>query len=356
MDPTQPKFLIVKFSSLGDVLHTLPAARTLRRRFPKAHIAWVVEERYQGLLDANPDIDERIVVRTKHWRKNWNLKSLGELLRVLKQLRGRKFDAAFDFHGLIKSGVLVFLSGAKKRIGFHQSDCRETPSVWFNNVQAPAFGTKQHVVDKNLSLLNTLERMEPYKEYPLHIPDEATEYVDRWLKSQKELANRPLVGINPGAGFPTKHWKLSRFAQLADRIAREMDCRILLNWGPGEESLVDAIASEMQEPSWAAPATTIHQSMALFKRLELLVTCDTGPLHLCCALGVRTVSLFGPTDPVRNGPFGEGHRTIYKTQSCSFCYKRKCPYNNECMNEISVDDAFTLVQSSLAKRADAPTT
>ncbi len=355
MDPTKPKILIVKFSSLGDVLHTLPAARTLRRRFPKAHIAWVVEERYQGLLDDNPDIDERIVVRTKYWRKNWNLKSLGEILRVLKQLRGRKFDAAFDFHGLIKSGVLVFLSGAKKRIGFHQSDCRETPNVWFNNVQAPAFGTDKHVVDKNLSLLSCIGEMEPCKEYPLRIPDEATEYIDRWFQSQKELADRSLVGINPGAGFPTKYWELSRFAQLADRISREMGCHILLNWGPGEEGLVKTIASKMQEPSWTAPATTIHQSMALFKRLDLLATCDTGPLHLCCALGVPTVSLFGPTDPARNGPFGEGHRTIHKTQPCSFCYKRKCPYNNECMDEIGVDDVFDLVKCSLPKRVDLPT-
>ena len=107
---SRKKILIIKLSSLGDVVHTLPVSRTLRQEYPKAYIAWIIEERYQELLYKNPDIDEVIPIRTKAWRKNWNRKTFSEILQTIKSIRSRKFDVVFDFHGLIKSGLITFTS------------------------------------------------------------------------------------------------------------------------------------------------------------------------------------------------------------------------------------------------------
>jgi ADP-heptose:LPS heptosyltransferase len=118
------KILILKFSALGDVVHTLPIAATIRKSLPNSHIAWMVEERYQDLLVGNPDIDEVIPLRTKVWRKNWNSKSLGEILHTIKTLRRQNFDLVLDLHGLLKSGIIARLSGAPTRIGFHRNNCK----------------------------------------------------------------------------------------------------------------------------------------------------------------------------------------------------------------------------------------
>ena len=117
---SQKKFLIIKLSALGDIVHALPVARTLRQTYPQAIIAWMIEERYKELLHNNPDIDEIIPIRIKSWKKNWNRKALKEILLVIRNLRQQNFDVVFDLHGLIKSGVIAMLSGARIKSGFHR--------------------------------------------------------------------------------------------------------------------------------------------------------------------------------------------------------------------------------------------
>jgi lipopolysaccharide heptosyltransferase I len=341
---------------MGDVLHTLPAARSLRKAYPNAFIAWLVEEKCQDLLHGNADIDAIITVRLKHWRKRWNLTNFRALTDALGRLRQHKFDYALDFQGLLKTAALSLLCGARTRIGFHASECREPLSAWCMNRRAPRTGAQTHVVEKNLALLAQVGVRDTVREFPLNIPAEAESHIVGYCKSRPELTAQPIVAINPGVGFRSKRWDLKKFAQLADRISAELACNILLTWGPGEEHLVRAIGDGMTRPHWLAPPTSVHQSAALFRRLALLVSCDTGPMHLCSALDVPTVSLFGPTDPARNGPFGANHRVVTKPQPCSFCYKRTCPTENECMREISVDMVFDAVKKNLAAQVQTPAT
>ena len=352
MAPESKKFLLVKLSSLGDVVHTLPVLRALRTAFPKAFIAWIVEEKSQDVLYKNPDLDELIVVRTKHWRRNWNLDSLREIREVYTRLKRHRFDYVFDFQGLIKSGVFAYLSGAPNRLGFHRKDCRERLNTLFINHNAPYSGKNIHVIDKNLCLLKMVEKeggiADIPKEFPLAVPQEANEYIKEYLMNNPELTGKPIVGINPGVGFKTKQWDLKRFAELADRISLEMGFNILLTWGPGEEEKINQITKAMTQRAWPAPPTSIHQSTALYRQLSLFVSCDTGPLHLCAALGIPTVSIFGPTDPVRNGAYGDIHEVVCKKLPCSFCYKRRCPTQNECMDQVTVDDLFEQVKKSIA--------
>ena len=164
----QKKFLIIKLSSLGDVVHALPTAHTLRREYPEAFIAWVIEERYQELLHDNPDIDEVIPILTKFCRKNLNWETLKEILQKIKSLRKHKFDTAFDFHGLIKSALIAMLSGARIKVGFHRKNCKEKISSVFTNKKGPYIGNGTHVVDMYLTLVkSTLSIQRLLKQFPL---------------------------------------------------------------------------------------------------------------------------------------------------------------------------------------------
>lgn len=341
-----PKILILKFSALGDVVHTLPIAATIRKTIPDATLVWMVEERFQELLCGNPDVDEVIPLRTKVWRKNWNRKSLGEILSTLKTLRQHKFDLVLDLHGLLKSGVIAKLSGAPTRVGFHRKNCKEKINTLFTNKKGPYMAGGLHVVDMYLTLLQTaLGKIEETKSFPIQVSKESVENITRYFDHNPELNKKPIIGINPGAGFESKQWELNRFAELADRISAELGYGIMLTWGPGEEFKVQQIAAQMKHKSWIAPPTSILESIALYKRMALLVSCDSGPLHLAAASGIPTVSIFGPTDPVRNGAYGLNHEVVYKMLSCSFCWKKTCPLGTkECMQQVSVDEVFQAVK------------
>ena len=152
---SQKKILIIKLSALGDVVHTLPVPRTLRQKYPEAYIAWIIEERYQELLYNNPDINEVIPIRTKVWRKNWNKETFNEILQIIKSIRQKKFDVVIDLHGLIKSGIIAMLSGAKNKVGFHRKNCKEKISSIFTNIKGPYMAGGIHVVDMYLTLVQS---------------------------------------------------------------------------------------------------------------------------------------------------------------------------------------------------------
>ena len=341
-----PKILILKFSALGDVVHTLPFAATIRKSHPNCHITWMVEERYQDLLRDNPDIDEVLPLRTKIWRKNWTIKSLEEILDTIKTLRQGNFDIVFDLHGLLKSGIIARLSDAPTRVGFHRKNCKEKINSLFTNHKAPFIPKGLHIVDMYLALLQSaLSKVTETKLFPLDAPEEANKKITSFFDQHPDLTSRPIIGINPGAGFESKQWELVRFAELADRISEELNYSIMLTWGPGEELKVREISSHMKQQNWIAPPTSILESIALYKRIKLLVSCDSGPLHLSAAKNIPTVSIFGPTDPVRNGAYGINHIMVYKVLSCSFCWKKICPLGTkECMKQVTVDEVFHAVK------------
>lgn len=341
------RILLVRLSSLGDVIHTLPALRTLRQAFPNARITWVVEDKFKDVLHANPDLDEVLVVRTRDWRKQPNLATLKEVKAFYRELRGRNFDLAIDIQGLIKTGVLAALSGAPLRVGFHRRDCREQWNALFTNIKVPEIGRGTHVVEKNLSMIRALGASETSHEFPVRIPEQAENRAQSFIQNHPELGQRPIVVLHSGVGYKTKQWDLDRFARLGDRIYTELGANVLLTWGPGEQDKVGRLSRQMQHPHWVAPPSSLHESMALFNKACLFVGGDTGTLHLCVALGIPTVSLFGPTDPVYNGPFGTTHQVIVKKLHCSFCYKRTCPTHNECMDGITVDEVFETVRTRL---------
>jgi len=355
MGAADKKILVIKMSSLGDVMHTLPAVRTLRANHPGASITWLVEEQYKDLLYNNPDVDEIIVTRTRRWRKNWNLKTWREIRDTVQRLRQSRFDVALDLQGLLKTGVIAWLSGAPKRIGFHRKNCREPINALFTNKRASFVNQGSHVVDIYLNLIKLLGGNQKITQpHALQVPEEKASAVNAFFREQPELSAKPIAAINAGAGFATKQWKLDRFAKLADQISKELGFSILLAWGPGEKAMAEQIAGEMKERSWIAPPTTIQESIALFRHIALLVSCDSGPLHLAAAMGIPTVSIFGPTDPARNGPYGDNHQLVCKELPCSFCWKKQCPLStHECMETVNVDEVFAAVKTSVSRFGNA---
>ena len=341
MNAPKQKFLIIKLSSIGDIVHALPFLRTLRAHHPQAHISWMIEERFRELVEHNPDLNEVIPVRIKHWRKNLNAVSWREISAIRQLLKDRKFDWTFDLQGLIKTGVIARMTGASNRAGFHRNNCREKINAWFNNRHSKFVPPGGHVTDLCLSQLSTMGNYPTQAEFPLIITAKDEQAASSFMLENPELKTKPIAGVNPGAGFPTKLWSLERYAQLADRLAGEMGFNILLTWGPGDEDMVRKIAATMKQKSWTAPATTISESIGLYKKLSLFVGSDSGPFHICAALGVPTVSVWGPTHPDRNGAYAKNHRAVYHELPCSFCWKRKCPLGTlECMDKVTVQNVF----------------
>ncbi|MDH5762893.1 MAG: lipopolysaccharide heptosyltransferase I [Nitrospinota bacterium] len=354
MNQPPKNILIIKLSSLGDVIHALPSLRTLRQLYPKAHIAWIVEEKCKDVLYKNPDLDELIVVRIRHWRRHWNRQSWREFKASVKQIQGR-FDLVIDIQGLIKTGVIAFLTQSPRVIGFDKKDCREWPNTWFTHEKIPFMGKKVHVVDRYLSMIKALGAKTVSHEFPLVVPEKAEAHIEAFWKSNPELPAKPIVAIHHGVGFPTKRWPMERFAQLGDRIVKELGFNVMLTWGPGEEDSVKKLSSQMKEKHWVSPPNTLHESIAMLKRMSLCIGCDTGPMHLSAAQGIPTVSLFGPTNPVYSRPHGSNHEVVVKLQPCSFCHKHSCPTQIECMTAITVDDAFSAVQKSVKEHVNAQT-
>lgn len=340
------RILIVKLSSIGDAVHALPALRTLRHNLPDAYIAWIVEEKAREVLEGNEDINRVITINTRKWRKSLKGSVFREFLEVIKILRRERFDTAIDIQGLFKSGIISYISGAKTIIGFDSKNCREYLNTLFTNIKVSPEDKDIHVVDKNLSLLKPLGLKEIKREFHIKTSPGDTEYINEFL-SQHNPNRKPLIAINPSAGWRTKEWGMGNYARLADRIISEMGADVIFTWGPGEETMIKDVTASMSHTPLIAPPTSIKQLVALLKECSLFIGGDTGPLHLAAAIKIQTIAIYGPSDPLRNGPYGDNHITIYKKLDCSGCYKRRCD-TIKCMEMISVEDVFSAVNRQLS--------
>jgi lipopolysaccharide heptosyltransferase I len=323
-------FLIIRLSSLGDIIHALPAFAVLRKGFPEARLAWVVEKAGREILDLVSGVDE-IVVRG----------DIGWFRRL--RLRDR---TAIDFQGLIKSAILGRLSGARRRIGFSGKNLKEPAAAIFYTERLSAFEETGHVIGKNIRLLETLglpPGTDGY-EFPLVIPETSRCRVAVALERLGRTPERKVVLCNVGAAWKSKRWPAERWIELLPAVARK-DLFPVLLWGnASEKETALTIANRTGVP--AAPFFTIPEVFALIAASGLLISGDTFALQAACALDVPVVGLYGPTDPKRNGPFRERDRTAQTPMDCRPCWKRDCP-TIVCMSAISASDVAGLVKEVL---------
>ena len=327
--------LIVRLGALGDIVHAIPAAAALRRAYPDARIDWAVDARHAELLDLVPVIDRRIVVSTS---------GAGAALAAVRDLRTQAYDVAVDLQGLLKSAVLARLSGAKRVVGFPSELLRErTASPFYTETSGEA---APHVIQKNLSALKALGVRVADVEFP--IADRRPSVVaDARARLGIGAADRFAL-LNPGAAWPNKRWPPVYFAEVARALRTRHALRSLVLWGPAERDLAQNIVDASEGAAAVSPETAIADLVSLAKAAALMISGDTGPMHIAAAAGTPIVGIFGPTDPARNGPWADDDLTISRYRMCECHYQRKCRINAWCLVDISPREVMDLVDRRLA--------
>ena len=336
--------LIVKMSAVGDVIHTLPALNAIRKHYPDAHIAWLVEEAASDLVAGHDAVDRVLISGRKRWIKgifgSGNVGDLKEAYRFIRQLRDTRYDLILDFQSLLKSGVLIGLSKGKRKVGFGKGMEHTEHSYWFLNERVPAVSMEHHALLRGMMLLEALGI--PYRgivfDLPVHNRDR--DVVRDLLARHGVTKEKRLVAIHPMAKWDTKLWDNEKFSALADRLMEEFEANVVFTGSLADRDTIEQIISAVQrDAANLAGETTLLTLAALYEQAEFVVSPDTGPMHLAAAVGTPVVALFGPTAPWRTGPFGSGHQIIRAALECSPCFKRKCE-TKECMERITVEDVI----------------
>jgi lipopolysaccharide heptosyltransferase I len=297
------RLLVIRLSAFGDVIHTIPAVVALRDALPETEISWAVEPAYAELVEIVAGV-KAIRVSLKKW-------SPARIFAARRDVRG--FETSIDFQGLIKSSVIGRASGARERYGFARDVIREKPAAWFVN-RPVAIDKSSHVIEWNVDLARAVAPAIsglPFVDFTPFAED----------PSGKLAGYRNRVVLLPGAGRPEKQWPVDRFAELARRIGSDA----LIGWGPGEEALARAIGAEV------APPTNFRELAWILRNSRLVIGADTGPLHLAAALGTPLVGLYGPTNPARNGPYGQLDHVVETFTSA------------KSMQAITVEDVMRLI-------------
>jgi heptosyltransferase-1 len=344
--------LIVKLSAIGDVIHTLPSLAALRGLYPQAHITWVVEEAAADLIMDHPDLDRVIVLRRKSWMKalgeGRDFRSVGrEAADFLKALRSRPYDLVVDFHGLFKSALVVLLSGGKRKLGY---DSLQELSGLFLNDKIPEDMNK-HAVDRYLDFIKHLGGKVPERpEFRITAGRDNIERVRSLLQEKGIGEHDSFIAVSPTALWQTKMWENEKFAALCDLLIEEGQ-RIVLT-GARDDIACSRIRSMMRrQAADLSGRTTLKDLACLYRRASLLITTDSGPMHLAAAVGTPVVALFGPTSPARTGPYGSGHAVVRAGIDCSPCLLKKCD-SMACMKGITVEAVKLQVQTILEKNRE----
>ena len=331
--------LIVRLGALGDIVHAVPVAAALRDRFPVARIDWVVDERHHDVLSLVPVVDRRIVLRSRSlpvWRR---------IAQLRRALAGGAYDAAVDVQGLLKSAAVARLSRAPRVLGFAAPHLRE-PHARHLYTETCDPGGAAHVTEMNLALARRLGARTSGPRFPVEAPASAA--LDDARQSLGG-GDGPFAVINPGAAWPNKRWDPGRLARVAEWLRGARGLPSLVTWGPGDESLAAAVVDGSGGAARLAPATRVPDLAAILRAAAVVVSGDTGPLHLAAALGTPVVGLHGPTDARRNGPWSRRDVAVSRFADCRCRYRRRCRAVRPCLDGITVDE----VTAALRRRLDA---
>lgn len=321
------RIAIIKPSALGDIAHALPVATALRQRFPHAELSWIVNTTYSSLLQHHPALDEVLTYDRSLMKKNF-LGGLDYHARFFRDLRRRRFDMVIDLQGLLRSGMMVQATGAKWKIGL--SSAREG-SRWFYNTILPDDLWNMHAVDRYWLVAEALGVGQQRKQFKFPSLDAER---NRWLASLAALP-RPWVMMNLGTRWETKRWPVESFAILGQHITMTSSGSTILVGGPDETSL-----AEQYQQKWShnvvstVGKTSLRDLTAIISIADLVVSNDSGPLHLAVALGKQVLSPFTCTSVTRTGPYGQPQGVVSTSVPCAASYLKTCSHMT-CMSELS---------------------
>ena len=330
--PAKPgKILIIKPSSLGDIIHGLPVLNALHLRFPEAELHWVVAKGFHEILEEHPLIHKLWIIDKNAWKKPGNIfRTVSELRELAAGLRKEKFNLVVDLQGLFRSAVIGIFTGARERVGFEGAREGAKYTYKFRVKTDPDL----HAVDKNMLIARFLgcESSEPAFPLPPLGPPPAV------LRNMGAYAV-----IVPAAGTQVKTWALENFAQLASMLP----IPTVIVGSKADRKRADQIALLSNGSAFSlAGKITLKELAAIIKHAKFVVCPDTGPMHIAAALNVPVFAIFGPTSPDRTGPYGNIHTVIRSGAVCSPCYKRKPCDDWRCMRDIKPEMVLGIIQKS----------
>jgi lipopolysaccharide heptosyltransferase I len=327
------KILIIKPSSLGDIIHGLPVLHALNQRFPRAELHWVVAKSFAGILEGHPLIHKLWIVDKDSWKKPRNLpRFLSEIAKLRRDLRDEKFDLVLDLQGLFRSAMIGLFTGAGEKVGFESA--REGAGFFYKYKIRTS--NELHAVEKNLQFARSIG-CEPAKAvFPLPHLGEVPDIVK---------GMRPYAVIAPSAGTLVKRWPAEYFGRLASLLPFPS----IVVGGHSDAPLAAEIAR--LSGSRAVPLagnTSLKELAAIIRDAQFLISPDTGPMHLAAALNVPVFAIFGPTSPLRTGPYGEIHTIIRLEIPCSPCFTRKPCRDWRCIREITPEMVLEKIEAQKA--------
>lgn len=315
------RILIVRLGAMGDIIHTLPAVASLKHSYPASTVTWAVEPQWQPLLEDNPFVDRVVLLRRG---------ALAGLFESWRELRSFRYDFAVDFQGLVKSALVASAARPERIFGFHQSQVREPVAALFYSNKTVS--RSAHKVDQNLELAAAAGAANPVYKFPLP-PG----------RPEAELPAGEFVLASPMAGWGAKQWPLESYGALATRLRRELGIPLVLNGPPSTQSLFRGVTDAVPHASGLAGLIYATRCAAA------VVGVDSGPLHMAAAVGKPGVAIYGPTDPARNGPYGDSLRVLRCPEAVT-TYKRGTSIDAS-MAHISPDEVFETLRSALGERS-----
>jgi lipopolysaccharide heptosyltransferase I len=330
------RILIIKPSSLGDVVHALPVLRLLRKKYPTAKISWLVAPYCSGLLEGHPDLDEVILFDRRRFGTAWKNPSAGlDLIRFKRDLRRRQFDWVIDLQGLFRSGWLSFFTRAPVRIGF--ANAREFAPLFYTH-KIPINNIEQHAVDRYLRIAHAAGCDTDPVEFKFAVTD-----ADRAAVNEMLGDCLPIAVLLPGANWETKRWDPEKFEALVAPLRDRFGLRCITAGGPDTIDLANKIPSAKN----LSGKTNLPQLVALLERASLVIANDSGPMHIAAALNKPLVTIFGPTNPLRTGPYNRPDSVVRLDIPCSPCYSRKCSHTS-CLRWLGIDPVLTTAEEQLS--------
>ena len=327
------KIVVIKPSSLGDIVHSLPFLNVLRDSFPKAEIHWIIARGLEGLLEGHPMINKLWIINKDDWKR---IKGAGatikELRSLFKSLKAERYDIVIDLQGLLRSGILAKATGAPVRIGFKEA--REGSRIFYTHTVKA--GKDVHAVDRYLEMAKFLgcDTSEVKFPFPLSFTSQLSPF-------SFQLPDKYAV-IVPGARWETKRWHPERFGELASMLS----IRSVIVGGESDIDIAGIVVKNSGSNAVSIVGkTNLKELIEIMRNARFVVTNDSGPMHIAAALNVPVFAIFGPTNPLRTGPYGKSHVIIRKGLECSPCYRKKCK-GIKCMEMTGAKEVADIIRQN----------
>lgn len=344
------RILIIKPSSFGDVIHTLPVLNGLGHKFPRAKISWLVSTSCAGLLEGHPALDEVIRFdRKRYGRIGRSFRITLEFAAFVRDLRARRFDLVLDLQGLFRSGFMSMASGAATRVGF--ASARELAWLFYTH-RINVGDQEMHATDRYYLFARSLGFADVPITFNLPVRASARAAVEATLTREGIAPGEPYVLMAPGTRWETKRWPAEHFAAVARRIQSEHGLPIVLTGMPDEAEIAGRVA-ELAGGRMVdlTGKTGLAEVIALVAGATIVLMHDSGPMHLATALGKPMVAIYGPTSPQRTGPYRRAETIARLDLPCSPCYLKRladCPHGHRCMHDLLPDAVYANVARALA--------